>query len=425
MNKKLFKIFIGLIFFSSNCFGQVGIGILGLPSGQRYDDIFFINPDTGWAVGGINESIYKTTNGGATWQFQFNANFYLRTIEFMNENVGLCASTYTKLYRTSNGGSNWIDISSTLPFTLTGTCGLSNPPGTDDFYGCGKWSGSPNIIKSTDAGITWTYDSMHTQASALVDILFINKDTGFVVGRDTGMGCGIILKTTNAGSSWYQVHCSDPYGLVWKIQYLDDHHMYASIQDNAVLHRILRSNNLGETWEEILIDSNHFENIGRLQMVGFLDSLLGFAGGWGFGIYKTVDGGDTWVEDSTIGYSFNRFYRVNNDLAYMSAYAGYKLVRGGNNVFDIFEEDIIMDSIWIHPNPVSSTLNLHLDLPVKSEFEMSIVDVNGKIVLYQISDYLVPGEYDFQLNVESLKPGIYYLNTQSNLALLRRKFVKF
>ncbi len=422
---KLKLLFLCLILQSSFGFSQVGIGVLGLPQGNRYDDIYFINADTGWAAGGVNKSIYKTTNGGLTWQFQYNANSYLRTIEFMDENVGICASTFTKIYRTTNGGANWLDITATIPFTLNGTCGLSNPPGTDDFFGCGKWSGNPNIIKSTDAGLTWIYDSMHTQASALVDILFINKDTGFVTGRDTGMGCGIILKTINGGVTWYQVHCTNLINsLIWKIQYLNATHMYASIQDDYFLHRILKSSDMGETWNQVIIDSNNFYNITRLQMIGFLDSLQGFAGGWGPGLYLTEDGGNSWELDSTIGYSFNRFFRINNDLAYMSAYTGYKVVRGGNNVFGMNDEELVMDSIDIYPNPANDILHVHLNLPVHSEFEMAIVDMNGKTVFYRITDYLEPGSYDFEFDVSAFPPGIYYLNTQSNLAILRKKFIK-
>ena len=49
----------------------------------------FINENIGW-VGGENGSIFKTENGGQTWEQQFDGEdeLYLYTIIFQNENIG-------------------------------------------------------------------------------------------------------------------------------------------------------------------------------------------------------------------------------------------------------------------------------------------------------------------------------------------------
>ncbi|NEO62685.1 MAG: hypothetical protein F6J98_20510 [Moorea sp. SIO4G2] len=39
------------------------------PLAGRYDDIFFINPNVGWAVNG-NGQILKTEDGGGHWKIQ-------------------------------------------------------------------------------------------------------------------------------------------------------------------------------------------------------------------------------------------------------------------------------------------------------------------------------------------------------------------
>lgn len=51
---------------------------------SRYDDIYFVSPDTGWAVGTASGTgrIFHTTDGGATWQVQKTINTYMRSIEF-------------------------------------------------------------------------------------------------------------------------------------------------------------------------------------------------------------------------------------------------------------------------------------------------------------------------------------------------------
>ncbi|MDX1471458.1 MAG: hypothetical protein R3213_08170, partial [Flavobacteriaceae bacterium] len=35
--------------------------------GQRYDDVFFLNENEGWAANGYYASVYKTIDGGLNW----------------------------------------------------------------------------------------------------------------------------------------------------------------------------------------------------------------------------------------------------------------------------------------------------------------------------------------------------------------------
>jgi photosystem II stability/assembly factor-like uncharacterized protein len=39
---------------------------------QRFDDIFFLNENLGWAANGAYATIYKTTDGGETWVSQLS-----------------------------------------------------------------------------------------------------------------------------------------------------------------------------------------------------------------------------------------------------------------------------------------------------------------------------------------------------------------
>jgi photosystem II stability/assembly factor-like uncharacterized protein len=49
---------------------------------QRFDDVFFIDDNIGWAANGAYAAVYKTTDGGANWTTQvteqsLNGNYYL------------------------------------------------------------------------------------------------------------------------------------------------------------------------------------------------------------------------------------------------------------------------------------------------------------------------------------------------------------
>ena len=59
--------------------------IFSNPNGQRFDDVFFLNENLGWAANGYYARIYKTTNGGLDWVEQLNennipGNYYFRNI---------------------------------------------------------------------------------------------------------------------------------------------------------------------------------------------------------------------------------------------------------------------------------------------------------------------------------------------------------
>ena len=62
-----------------------------IASNQRFDDVFFLNENLGWAANGGFSEVFKTTDGGANWISQvtgamLGSYHYFRNIEFLNEN---------------------------------------------------------------------------------------------------------------------------------------------------------------------------------------------------------------------------------------------------------------------------------------------------------------------------------------------------
>ena len=56
---------------------------------QRFDDVFFLNDNLGWALNGAYAAVYKTTDGGITWENQLAelttalpGNYYFRNIVY-------------------------------------------------------------------------------------------------------------------------------------------------------------------------------------------------------------------------------------------------------------------------------------------------------------------------------------------------------
>ena len=179
---------------------------------SRTDDIWFITADTGWAVNS-NGQILKTEDGGVSWVEQFRAPFrtYFRCIAFADENSGW-AGTLTRsnrLYRTENGGQTWQEVTN-LPDTPTAICGMCVID-RDTVYLSG--TNFPNqdtaVLKTVDGGVTWQHIDMRPYATNLIDIHFIDSERGWVVGGVSDAAnpdyedlTAVVLFTEDGGVSW-------------------------------------------------------------------------------------------------------------------------------------------------------------------------------------------------------------------------------
>jgi len=167
-----------LIFISFLCylnsFAQVTwqplVNILSNTNNQRFDDVFFIDENIGWAANGYYAAVYKTIDGGKTWTEQLNesilgGDYYFRNIEFLNENVGFIGTLDGEFFKTTDGGNNWTEVTNISP-NPAAICGLDTV-GSSTIYGCGAYFTPANIIKSTDSGSTWQFIDMSAYTNAL------------------------------------------------------------------------------------------------------------------------------------------------------------------------------------------------------------------------------------------------------------------
>lgn len=151
--------------------------------------IYFINPNTGWCIGGnSNAFVSKTTNGGTNWNIQWLSNgpYAVITLSFINSNTGYIAGGYN-VFKTTNSGNNW-----NLNFTA------SNYINSIFFIdSVGFFAGYNGMIyKTTNSGNNWVSQVTGT-TKLLNQVYFENVNTGYVCGFS-----GIVLKTINGGQNW-------------------------------------------------------------------------------------------------------------------------------------------------------------------------------------------------------------------------------
>ncbi len=162
--------------------------------------IFFLNSLTGWASSTCYDpysylfttKLIKTTDGGLNWLIQISDSSYenntCNDIQFINDNTGYISRTSLGIFKTTNGGQNWMNVqnnSNNPLFFLNENTG---------------WVGSEYYIRKTiNGGINWNSENV-IQRVFFNGIFFINELTGWGLGG-TDQSIPKIFKTTNGGIS--------------------------------------------------------------------------------------------------------------------------------------------------------------------------------------------------------------------------------
>lgn len=414
--KHFFSFCIGILLLSSSLYAQHGWFVCNSPQfTNRVDDIFMADDQTGYAVCGDGQ-IVKTTDGGLNWSLiAMDDSVYCRSVEFTSAQKGFVGgfpmyntTTDNMLRKTTDGGATWTDLTPLLdPYARHGICGLAAPD-SNTIYGCGNWyQDTAYIVKSTDGGATWSYIDMHQYATSLIDMYFLNKDTGFATG--TGplpLETAVILYTTDGGATWtYKFQNTVANEYCWKIQRLDSLNYFASIEDfSSQSPSILRSVDGGMTWTSFTVQALPY----NIEGVGFLDSLHGWTGG-GFGFsFETTDGGLTWDTVQIIE-AFNRFFRMSDTTAFAT---GMQIWKYDPTVTGIHPSPVapgVYSTLRVSPNPANEAVTINWSLAQATRAMLTLYDQSGKTVAVVENALKPQGEYQQQLNTANLPAGTYVL----------------
>jgi photosystem II stability/assembly factor-like uncharacterized protein len=155
--------------------------------------IKFINAGTGFGICKYNYFI-KTTNSGTNWNVTNLLVSQNWALDFYNANTGMIGGSHT--LRTTNGGNNWIDMTSQLGIYTADIQFASQ----NIVYAGGDTNPDGVLLKSTDAGVTWQACTFPEQIYRIMDICFLNPYYGFV---STG---AYLYKTTNGGASFVKLN---------------------------------------------------------------------------------------------------------------------------------------------------------------------------------------------------------------------------
>ena len=232
----------------------------------------------------ISKSINPPYCAGSYLNLSYEGNFN-QNFEWYRDDVSL---GYTKSIIANSPGNYYIKNKNSVAYTLL------NPLPTDDsflnlfqFDDIGIAITNFGLHKSLDSGEHW---SKVKDLNRVVDGYFFDQDFGFILPDYSNY----ILKTTDGGSNFSNVSLPS-YSLWRKI-------IFTSSDKGFILgqNKILKSTDVGKTWVSL---SDVWSTGMNWQSIYFINDNVGWICGsdvnYNGKIFKTIDGGDTWVEQKT------------------------------------------------------------------------------------------------------------------------------
>ena len=388
---------------------------------SRHDDVFFWDQSLGWVVNGGGQ-VFKTTDGGATWQLKFTAPAYLRSVGFATPSRGWAGTLDSAkiLYQTTDAGTTW-SLGQNIPSPHPeGICGISVVSSTV-MYGSGRYDGPAKVIKTLNRGVSWTLIDMSPYAGALVDCYFFHQDSGFVVGStnsDYTSGYPVILFTYDGGTTWVPRHTGTRQGeLCWKLFFPTRTIGYVSIEHfQGGPTYYLKTTDGGATWTDRLFLSTSYD----VQGIGFWSDSVGWMGGWGGSTYETTNAGASW-HVATFGYNVNRFRMLSDTLGYAVGQTVYKYSRDSATVDVQAREPGVPLSYRFeqnYPNPFNPSTEIRYEIAQAGLVTLTVFDLLGKNVATLVNELKAPGRYNTTWDAGGLPSGVYYCR------LMARDFVE-
>ena len=383
-----------------------------LPVNDLINDIFFLDSLNGWIVtDGDNNPpdtgyIIHTTNGGENWNIQLSMAQELRVIQFLDMNTGYTAggtgSGTDRIYKTTNSGENWIQLN---------IIGLES---IDDMYFISKDTGwvcdeDPlfgGLYKTTNGGNSWVQQL--NESYRPLRLFFINKDKGWVGADDPNRS---LYRTTNGGTNWNLIYAiGAPIRDVFFIT-IDIGWITRGTNDK---NGILKTTNGGYNWV-VQTDTDTLGS-GPTQLF-FINPNTGYIATGGSKVIKTTNGGETWgKQDGPAGW-YSTIYFSDS----LKGWAGggglglFKLIAtkdGGGPIMNVIQKSntILKDFILYqnYPNPFNPNTTIKFNIKITSDVSLKVYDLSGKLIDGIFYKNVHPGEYEYEFDGTELTSGVYF-----------------
>lgn len=201
----------------------------------------FVDANNGWILLFNNNftsgGIFRTTNGGTNWSpiitpvggVPYFANSSTGWLLPIGPDIGNLADTIRK---TTNGGVNWF-----APWGTNARVSFNSMHFSDVNNG---WAVGANglILKTTNAGNSWTYiTNAGLTSHKSKAVFFINANTGWIGTKRDSTNIVNVIRTTNAGATWSWQPVASQYS-IFSIHFFDEYNGGLTADYGVILHTI-------------------------------------------------------------------------------------------------------------------------------------------------------------------------------------------
>ncbi|MBK6537363.1 MAG: T9SS type A sorting domain-containing protein [Ignavibacteria bacterium] len=360
-----------------------------LPISFPVASCYFPSANTGYIVG-YGNLISKTSNGGTNWidmSLPTTAE-NMNSVWFLNENTGFLCSTRDTLLYTTNGGINWTNhfytvYQSDRIFFINGQTG---------------WFTSNGLYKTTNAGINWFQISNQRAQS----FIFINESTGWKINY-TGSGNNELLKTTDGGVSWNVMFTTGNFRNLYSIDFINEntgwvcgYRGYIAKTENGGVNLTVQ--------RDVETDACYIRD--------FVNPNTGWAAGDNSLVVRTTNGGSDWTNSSLSASRFQDIKFINENTGWMIGSFGkvYKTTNNGGLTSVSPDETQVKNYSLLqnYPNPFNPVTNLEFVIPDQEFVSLIVYDILGNEISVLVNEMKRAGSYTTEWNASEYPSGIYF-----------------
>lgn len=259
------------------------------------------NANVLYAAGAL-EGVFKSTNGGGSWQLLPGSPRASRVVLDPNRPETLYASSQfpdNNVFKSTDAGAHWTIVSKNLPASVRITSLEADPARSGRLYLAGI---SEGVWRSGDGGATWSPARRGLPGRGLIGITVLaaaRQPAGTAFAGTFGPG---LFRTRNAGQLWEKVP-ELPAGQVTALALapLDSKRIYVSLsvaEGEGTTTQLYRSLDGGDSWAATGEPPAGSPGILALA-VHPRQPLTVYAGASGH-VFKTTDGGQHWTDTAPL-----------------------------------------------------------------------------------------------------------------------------
>lgn len=380
--------------------------------------------------------------------------------------VNATAVTHDQILRSTNYGLNWSVISPS-PASIADFYSIDMIDDNTGFI-CGSRSA---VYKTTNGGTSW--DSLMISnipaGSLLIEVDFVNAQTGWVFSRYLTGYDSTIYKTTNGGVNWFKQKLNTPTGSsnsIYSACMLDENNGWCLNYKP----RPWKTTNGGLNWDSTKLGDNYLA--GSLYDIKMLNAMTGYCVGANNRVYKTTDGGATpWLstgyssttvitnyacevwnplECAVMGTYGTVYYTSNGGLSWVNKnigasindiYGSYLTADGKLYATSLLESNIFknenMFTVGIkvtsnslperfeleqnYPNPFNAMTNIKFRILNTGTVRINVYDITGKEAAILVNEKLDPGSYEVRFDGTNFASGVYFYRLSAGNVLYDTK----